>query len=103
MVLDAAIEYELTDRANPARGRRRRVKVPKPRRTWVEPEQLPALLDASDSHLAPLVATLAGAGQRVGEALALDWQDVNLATASWRSVRPRPTPAPTARSICPVV
>jgi integrase len=37
-IMDAAIEYELVDRANPARGRRRRVKAPKPRRTWVEPE-----------------------------------------------------------------
>ena len=36
-VIDSAIEYELTDRANPARGRRRRVKVMPPARTWVEP------------------------------------------------------------------
>jgi hypothetical protein len=51
-IMDMAIEYELTDRANPARGRRRRVKVPKPDRTWVEPEQLLALLGAADSFLA---------------------------------------------------
>lgn len=82
MVIDAAIEYELTDRANPARGRKRRVKVPKARRTWVEPEQLLALLDASGPQCRPIVATLAGAGLRVGEALALDWRDINLATGT---------------------
>jgi integrase len=82
MILDVAIEYELTDRANPARGRRRRVKVPKPKRTWVEPEQLMALLDAADTYHRPILATLAGAGLRVGEALALDWRDVNLPTGT---------------------
>lgn len=30
----------------------------------------------------PVVATLAGAGLRVGEAVALDWRDVNLATGT---------------------
>jgi integrase len=82
MILDTAIEYELVDRANPARGRRRRVKAPKPQRTWVEAEQLIALLDAADVYLRPILATLAGGGLRVGEALALDWRDVNLATAT---------------------
>jgi integrase len=81
-IMDMAIEYELTDRANPARGRRRRVKVPKPDRTWVEPEQLLALLSAADSFHRPVLATLAGAGLRAGEALALDWRDVNLATGT---------------------
>ncbi len=81
-VLDVAIEYELLDRANPARGRRRRVRAPKPQRTWVEPEQLPALLDATDPYLRPVVAVLAGAGLRVGEAVALDWRDVNLAAGT---------------------
>jgi integrase len=84
MIMDVAIEYELTDRANPARGRRRRVKAPKPNRTWVEPEQLPSLLEAADPYLRPIVATLAGAGLRIGEALALDWPDVNLATGTLR-------------------
>lgn len=82
MVMDQAIEYELIDRANPAQGRRRRVKVPKPKRTWVEPEQLIALIEAGSSTCRPIVATLAGAGLRVGEALALDWRDINLATGT---------------------
>lgn len=82
MILDVAIEYELVDRANPARGRRRRVKAPKPNRTWVEPEQLLTLIDAADTHTRPVLATLAGAGLRVGEALALDWSDVSLAAGT---------------------
>jgi integrase len=82
MMISAAIEYELVDGANPARGRRRRVKAPKVHRTWVEPEQLPALLDAADRFMRPVIATLAGAGLRVGEAVALDWRDVNLATGT---------------------
>lgn len=81
-ILDVAIEYEFLDRANPARGRRRRVKAPKPQRTWVEAEQLPALLEAADAYMRPVIATLAGAGLRVGEAIALDWRDVNLATGT---------------------
>ncbi len=81
-IIDVAIEYEITERANPARGRRRRVKVAKPKRTWVEPEQLMALLDAASVTTRPVLATLAGAGLRVGEAVALDWRDVNLATGT---------------------
>ena len=84
MILDAAIEYELLDGANPARGRRRRVKVAKVQRSWVEPEQLLALIEAADEYHRPIVATLAGAGLRVGEAVALDWRDVNLATGVLR-------------------
>lgn len=78
MILDAAIEYEIVDKANPARGRRRRVKADPPRRTWVEPEQLLALLDACHPRFRPVAATLAGAGLRVGEACALDWRDLDL-------------------------
>lgn len=81
-IFDMAIEYELVDRANPARGRRRRVKATKPQRTWVEIEQLMALIEASSLTMRPLVATLAGSGLRVGEALALDWRDVNLAAGT---------------------
>ena len=80
-VLEVAVEYGRLDR-NSAKGKRRRVKGTEPRRSWVEPEQLPALIDAADQYLRPLVATMAGAGLRVGEACALDWRDVNLATGT---------------------
>jgi len=75
-VLEEAVEYGHLA-TNPARGRRRRVKASPPRRSWVEPEQLPALLDAAGAWHRPVIATLAGAGLRVGEAVGLEWRDVN--------------------------
>lgn len=80
-VLEVAVEYGHVER-NVAKGRRRRVKGTEPRRSWVEPEQLPALLDAAEPYMRPLIATLAGAGLRIGEACALRWRDVNLATGT---------------------
>jgi integrase len=80
-VLEVAVEYGHIER-NPAKGKRRRVKATEPRRSWVEPEQLPALIDAADSYMRPLVATLGGAGLRIGEAVALDWRDVKLGTGT---------------------
>ncbi len=50
----------------------------------IQPEQLPSLFEAADQWLRPVVATLAGAGLRVGEAVALRWRDVNLATGTLR-------------------
>ena len=78
-----AFEHGKIDR-NPARGKRRRLKAEERSRPWVEPEQLLALLDAADSHARPIFATLAGTGMRPGEALALQWGDVNLATSTIR-------------------
>jgi integrase len=80
-VLEDAVEYGHIA-SNAARGRRRRVKASKPRRTWVEPEQLPSLIAAADRRHRSLVATLAGAGLRIGEACALNWSDVNLHTGA---------------------
>jgi integrase len=80
-ILGTAAEYGLVP-ANAAAGKRRRLKATKPRRAWVEPEQLPALLDAAKPLLAgrgrPLLATLAGAGLRISEAIGLERRDVNL-------------------------
>ena len=84
-ILEEAVEYEhLALDRNPMRVGKRKLKAPQPRRSWVEPEQLPALLDAADPWVRPVIATLAGAGLRVGEAVALDWRDVNLATGTIR-------------------
>jgi len=45
-VLDDAVEYELLD-TNPARGKRRRMRLPQSRRTFLEPDQVVDLLDAA--------------------------------------------------------
>ncbi len=46
MVLDEAVEDELIDR-NPARGKRMRIWVPKPTRSFLELDELVALIDAA--------------------------------------------------------
>lgn len=82
-ILDLAVDYGHLPR-NPAasKGGRRRVKESAPRRTWVEPEQLMALLDAAPKRHRAILATLAGAGLRVGELCALDWRDLDLPTGT---------------------
>jgi integrase len=81
-ILEVAVEYGLVG-SNPASGRRRRLKAARPSRPWVEPEQLMALLDAAPRGVGRvLLALLAGAGLRIGEALALRWQHVDLGTGT---------------------
>ena len=98
-ILELAVDYGHLPR-NPAasKGGRRRLKEPKPQRSWVEPEQLMALLAAAPRGHRPIFATLAGGGLRVGEACALDWADVNLATGSL-IVRESQTDAGTGRVV----
>jgi integrase len=48
----------------------------------IKQDALLALIEAADRYHRPMVATLAGAGLRVMEILALDWHDVNLATGT---------------------
>jgi integrase len=48
-ILDEAVEDELIER-NPARGKRLRVRVPKPNRTFLELDELAALIDAAASQ-----------------------------------------------------
>lgn len=80
-ILELAVEYDHIPKNN-AKGKPRRAKGTKPKRSWVEPEQLMTLIAAGDSHTRPMIATLAGAGLRVGEAVALNWRDVNLSTGT---------------------
>lgn len=49
MILDEAIEDEIIDR-NPARGKRMRIQVPKPARSFLELDELAALLDAASTQ-----------------------------------------------------
>jgi integrase len=59
-ILDDAVEDGHID-SNPARGRRMRIKVPKPRRTFLEVDELAALIDAAseqDISMGPGVAPI---------------------------------------------
>jgi len=82
-IFDVAVDYgHLPSNPAASKGGRRRVKEDAPRRTWVEPEQLMALLDAAPKGHRAILATLAGAGLRIGELCALNWEDLDLATGT---------------------
>ena len=81
-ILDIAVEYGYLG-ANPARGRRRRLKPSEVRRTWLAPEHVAALLDNAGRGR-PLLATAALAGLRLSELVALTWSDVDLANGRVR-------------------
>lgn len=100
-IMDVAVEYGLIEK-NPARGRGRRVKAAVPTRTYIDrADQIESLLDAAgqlDLHgrgpklRRPLLATLAFAGLRLGEALDLRCGSVDLASGTLR-VADSKTPA----------
>ncbi len=107
-ILEVAVEYEHIQ-FNPARGRRRRLKAPSPKRTWLEPEQVKPLLDATyrglrggkrmpDPRMRALFATSVCTGLRIGELLALRWSDVNLAAGHVNVVAAK-TAAGTGRDV----
>lgn len=88
VVLEQAVEYGYLDR-NPAKGRKRLLKEDKPTRSYLQPDQVAALLSAAGKIDAdaregdtrrrrPLLATLTLAGLRISEALDLRWRDVNV-------------------------
>lgn len=88
VVLEQAVEYGYLDR-NSAKGRKRLLKEDKPTRSYLQPDQVAALLNAAGKIDAdaregdirrrrPLLATLTLAGLRISEALDLRWRDVNL-------------------------
>ena len=87
-ILEVALEYGYIER-NPARGRRRRLKVDRPRPVYLDSaEHITVLLEAAaeldarptsrTEGRAPLIAVLMFAGLRVTEACRLRWRDVNL-------------------------
>ena len=50
-----------------------------PSRTeWLAPGEVDRLIDGAAHHLRPLLTFLAGTGVRLGEALALEWREVDL-------------------------
>jgi integrase len=96
-ILEVAVEYGLIQ-ANPAKGRRRRLRAPAPIPVWLDSaEQIEALLAAAGeldrqalatggrehhggtAYRRPLLATLVFGGLRISELTALQWGDVDLA------------------------
>jgi len=55
-----------------------RPKVVRPAIRWLTLHEANALIDACGDHLRPLVIFMIYTGARIGEALWLDWRDVNL-------------------------
>jgi integrase len=95
-ILEQAVEYGHIDR-NPAQGRKRLLRESKPSRSYLQPDQVAALLTAAGDLDAearrrdtgrrrPLLATLTLAGLRISEALDLQWRHVNLAGRKLRVV-----------------
>ncbi len=58
-----------------------RPKLPEGRIRWITIEEVDRLLAACSDHLRPLVTFMLYTGARTGEALWLDWRDVDLARA----------------------
>lgn len=92
-ILEVAVEYDLIAR-NPAKGKRRRLRVSRPRRTYLDrADHIDALLGAAGALDArgrslewrrAFLAVLIYAGPRIGEALELRWRDVDLANGRLR-------------------
>jgi integrase len=95
-VLDDAIEYGHIN-VNPARGRKRRLKASRPRRIWLELDEVRSPLDAAGRHRA-LIATLILAGLRVSELCELRWRAVDLARGKL-TVEESKTDAGTGRKV----
>jgi integrase len=96
-ILDLAVEYGHLP-ANPARGKRRKLKAARPQRPYLDSaSQIVALLEAGgeldrESRADRLhvnrraqLATLVFAGLRISEFLALRWRDVDLPPAGSQS------------------
>ena len=58
-----------------------RPRQPPGRTRWLKPDEADRLIDACGAHLQPLVIFMLYTGARVGEALWLDWRNVDLARA----------------------
>jgi integrase len=87
-ILDSAVERGGLE-TNPARGKRRRLKAPRPNRRVLEPDELTELLAVAgrmDRHLRrdrqigrrPMIAVMAKAGLRVTELCQLRWRAVDV-------------------------
>jgi integrase len=84
-ILDEAVEYGLIG-SNPSAGKRRRLRPMKPNRTWLEPHEVQAVLEAARKQHRAVLATMILAGLRVSELTNLRWRDVDLAGGKLRVV-----------------
>jgi integrase len=66
-ILDDAVEDELIDR-NPARGKRMRVRVPKPSRSFLEMDELVAMIEAADEQDRPPTVAVPMSGSTTRDA-----------------------------------
>ncbi|MEA2390214.1 MAG: integrase [Solirubrobacteraceae bacterium] len=89
-ILEEAVDFDLIV-SNPARSKRLPLPEEPAKRRWLQIEHVLPLIDAAGQDRA-LVATLLLAGARIGEALAFEWRDVDLAAGTLR-VRQSKTPA----------
>lgn len=80
MITDDAVDPELIP-SNPFRARRKRLRAEKPRRGWLEIEQVRALLEAARPEHRGILGVLTLAGLRISEACQLRWRSVDLAGA----------------------
>ena len=79
-ILEEAVEYGYIDR-NPAKGRKRRLRVSEPRRASIGAVQVAALLEATANrtHRAIMATAIMAGGLRVSELTGLRRGDLNLA------------------------
>jgi integrase len=93
--LDDAVDYDLLA-SNPARGKRRRMRVPKPQRAVLEPDMVIDLLDVAGEweaalplhqrygRRALLALMLLSGGPRISEVTLADRGDLDLESGRWR-------------------
>jgi len=89
-VLEEAVEFDLIP-SNPAKSKRLTLPEEPTKRRWLQIEHVLPMIEAAGEDRA-LVATLLLAGTRIGEALALQWADIDFALGSLH-VRESKTPA----------
>lgn len=94
-VLDLAIDHKIFSGANPARGKRRRVKEKRSKGSFLEPDMAVDLIEEAgrwEAELPPhqrygrraLVVALVLCGPRIGEAIAAEQGDFDLTRGGWR-------------------
>ena len=94
-ILDDAVDYEMLA-ANPARGKRRRMKVARPARSFLEPDMVVDLLQVAgewEAALPPhqrygrrafLALLCLSGGPRISEAISADRGEIDVHAARWR-------------------